>query len=192
MTLRVTQYGEAVLREKGEAITTFDDSLDALAQEMLATMYEEGGIGLAAQQIGEAIQLCVVDLGEGAQNTGEALLDGKEVPPPLLMPLVLVNPEILYPEPLELEVVEEGCLSLYQVRGDVPRPSEIGVTYQDLEGVQHTLSCEGLFSRCIQHEVDHLNGILFIDRMEKADFAKIRGKVRRLKKKAGRQLKASS
>ncbi|MBC2601445.1 peptide deformylase [Puniceicoccus vermicola] len=182
MGLRVTQYGEGVLHEKGEKITQFDGELKALAEEMLETMHKHEGIGLAAQQIGKAIRLCVVELGEAAHDTGEAVLDGRRIPPAILMPLVLVNPRIELPTPVEMEVMEEGCLSFRQVRGNVTRPIVIEVFYQDLEGVEHHLVCEGLLSRCIQHEVDHLNGILFIDRMEKADFARIRSKVRKLKR----------
>ena len=182
MGLRVTQYGEGVLHEKGEKITEFDAELKSLAQEMLVTMEEHAGIGLAAQQIGKAICLCVVDLGEAAHDTGTAILDSRPVPPPILMPLVLVNPRIELPTPVDMEIMEEGCLSFRQVRGDVIRPEKIEVFYQDLEGESHHLVCEGLLSRCIQHEVDHLNGILFIDRMTKPDFARIRNKVRKLKR----------
>lgn len=182
MGMRVTQYGEAVLHEKGEKITEFGEALKALTREMLETMVEHEGIGLAAQQIGKAIRLCVVDLGEAAHDTGEAILDGRNVPPAILMPLVLVNPRIELPTPVEMEVMEEGCLSFRQVRGNVTRPAVIEVFYQDLEGGEHHLICEGLFSRCIQHEVDHLNGILFIDRMNKPDLSRIRSKLRKLKR----------
>lgn len=182
MGLRVTQYGEQVLHEKGQKITEFDGALAELAQQMLVTMNDHDGIGLAAQQIGKAICLCVVDLGEAAHDTGDAVLDGRSVPPAIMMPLVLVNPRIEMPAPVEMEVMEEGCLSFRQVRGEVTRPAVIEVHYQDLEGQEHHLVCEGLFSRCIQHEVDHLNGILFIDRMNKPDFARIRSKLRKLKR----------
>jgi len=183
MGLRVTQYGEGILREAGEKIVKFDRELSILAEEMLTTMNDHEGIGLAAQQIGKAIQLCVVDLGAGAGETGLAIFDGKDIPPSLLMPLVLVNPRIEVPSPDEEGAMEEGCLSFRKVRGEVIRPNLIDVSFQDLDGADHRLVCEGLLSRCIQHEVDHLNGILFIDRMKKPEFAKIKGKVRRLKRR---------
>jgi len=188
MGLRITQYGEAILRERGERLERFDDDLRTLASEMIETMYDHEGIGLAAQQVGRAIQLCVVDLGSAASETGEAVLDEKSIPPGILMPLVLVNPHVEIPAPASVEVMEEGCLSFHQVRGNVTRPDWIEVAYQDLEGADHQLRCRGLLSRCIQHEVDHLKGVLFIDRMAKPDFAKIRSKVRRLKRRgqAGR------
>lgn len=182
MTLRVTQYGESVLREKGAKVLRFDQDLKDLAQEMVRTMYAHEGIGLAAQQVGRAICLCVVDLGESARETGDVVLDGRQVPAGILMPLVLVNPRIEIPAPVEMEVMEEGCLSFRQVRGDVLRPAVVEVSYQDLDGGEHRLRCEELLSRCIQHEVDHLNGILFIDRMEKPDYARIRNKIRKLKR----------
>ncbi len=181
MGLRVTQYGEAILRQRGEKITSFDSALRDLAGQMIEAMRAYEGIGLAAQQVGKAVQLCVVDLGPAASDTGEAVLDGRPVPPGILMPLVLVNPRIELPAPVEMDVMEEGCLSFRKVRGNVFRPLGVEVFYQDLEGGEHELLCEGLFSRCIQHEVDHLNGVLFIDRMSRADFSKIRGKLRRLK-----------
>jgi len=183
MGMRVTQYGEAVLRERGSVVTNFDEELATLADEMCDTMRSHDGIGLAAQQVGRTMQICVVDLGQAARETGGARWDGRDVPPTILMPLVLVNPKIEVSAPDEIDFMEEGCLSFYKVRGDVPRPERIEVTYQDLQGIQHHLACEGLLSRCIQHEVDHLNGVLFIDRMDKQDFAKIRGKARRLKRR---------
>ncbi len=184
MVMRVTQYGERILREEGEPVTEFGPALHALAENMLATMAKAEGIGLAAQQVGLRIRFCVVDLGPGAAETGEVLLDGRPVPPSILMPLSLANPRIDIPDPSDTDVMEEGCLSIQGIRGNVSRPSRINLAYQDPDGGHHSLACEGLLARCIQHEVDHLNGTLFIDRMPRKDFLKLRGKLRRLKRNA--------
>jgi peptide deformylase len=166
MSLAIVHYNAPVLRQKGEAITVFDQALAKLAADMVVTMHAAAGIGLAAQQIGRALQLCVVDL----RNTDRDFyweLDGAQTPLELIMPMVLTNPKIEF-LPSEKLPYEEGCLSFPDIRGDVDRPDRIRVTYQDAQGTAHLLVCNGLFGRCIQHEADHLNGTLFIDRMDKS------------------------
>jgi peptide deformylase len=166
MSLKIVHYNEPVLRRKGVKIETFDGALVRLAAEMVDTMHAAAGIGLAAQQIGRAIQLCVVDLREAeADFTWE--LDGARPPLDLFMPMVIVNPEITFAKATPETIYEEGCLSFPKIRGDVTRPEKITVRYKDEHGVPHALTCDGLLARCIQHEVDHLNGVLFIDRMTK-------------------------
>lgn len=166
MPLRIVHYNDPVLHRKGVKIERFDAALAELASEMIDTMHEAAGIGLAAQQIGRALQLCVVDLREAdADFTWE--IDGARPPLELFMPLVLANPEVAVVRGTPETYYEEGCLSFPKIRGDVPRPDAITVKFQDQHGVPHVLKCNGLFSRCIQHEVDHLNGVLFIERMEK-------------------------
>lgn len=179
MSLRIVHYNEPVLRAKGEKVISFDPKLAQLAAEMIETMHEAGGIGLAAQQIGRALQLCVVDLREAdAEFRWE--IDGAKPPLDLFMPLVIVNPVVTTVKGTPDEIVEEGCLSFPKIRGDVSRPDAIRVAFQDEHGVPHQLACDGLFSRCIQHEVDHLNGVLFIERMDKATRAGIDEAVRAL------------
>lgn len=165
MTLAIVHYNAPVLRQKGAAVTLFDLELTRLAADMVTTMHEAHGIGLAAQQIGRALQLCVIDLRETDRDFSWEL-DGAQTPLELFMPLVLANPkvEVL---PSAKTYYEEGCLSFPEIRADVARPDLIRVTFQDTLGTPHTLLCSGLFSRCVQHEVDHLNGTLFIDRMDK-------------------------
>ncbi len=165
MALRIVHYNNPVLRKKGEPVKIFDAALTLLAEQMFATMHTAAGIGLAAQQIGKAIQFCVVDL-RPADRDFSWQLDGGTPPLELFMPLALANP-VIKVLPSDKTVYEEGCLSFPSIRGDVIRPDAIQVTYQDLQGTPHTLLCDGLLSRCIQHEADHLNGTLFIDRMEK-------------------------
>jgi len=166
MPLSIVHYNDPVLRRKGDKVAVFDGALRDFASAMITLMHEAGGIGLAAQQVGRAIQLCVVDLRlSEAEFSWE--LDGARPPLELFMPMVVINPEVT-PAPKAAEaVVEEGCLSFPEIRGDVPRPDQIAVRFQDEHGRPHLLVCNGLLARCLQHEFDHLQGILFIDRMEK-------------------------
>ena len=181
MSLRIVHYNEPVLRKKGEKVAKFDDSLRALAAEMIATMHDAAGIGLAAQQVGRALQLCVVDLSE-ADAEFTWTLDGAKLPLDLIMPMVIANPVIAVAKGAPEEIFEEGCLSFPKIRGDVKRPEAITVKYKDERGGAHTLACNGLLARCIQHEADHLNGILFIDHMTKKTFAQIDADVKTLAK----------
>lgn len=155
---------------------------------MIETMHDAGGIGLAAQQIGRAIQLCVVDLRD-ADATFEWTLDGARPPLELFMPLVLVNPEVTIAKGAAETIYEEGCLSFPKIRGDIARPDAISVNFKDDTGVPHSLSCDGLFSRCIQHEVDHLNGVLYIDRMDKRVRATVDDAVKTLARETRAMLK---
>lgn len=166
MVLPIVQYNAPVLRERGAVITSFDDALAALARDMVETMHAAGGIGLAAQQIGRPVQLCVIDLTPAVQRDFSWELDGARPPLELIMPMTVVNPsfEAL---PRDTELYEEGCLSFPEIRGDVERPALIRAQFQDVGGIPHTMTCDGLLARCIQHEIDHLNGVLFIDRMKK-------------------------
>lgn len=166
MRLPIVHYNSPVLRKKGAKVTVFDAGLAQLGQDMIETMHGAHGIGLAAQQVGLAQQICVVDLRE-ADIDFTWSLDGSKPPLDLFMPLIIVNPELtVLPGPDF--VYEEGCLSFPEIRGNVVRKESISVKFQDAQGVPHTLTCDGLFARCIQHEIDHLNGVLFIDRMEKS------------------------
>jgi peptide deformylase len=165
MSLAIVHYNAPVLRQKGAVVAVFDSALVQLAADMVATMHAAKGIGLAAQQIGRALQLCVVDLRETDRDFYWEL-DGAQPPLELIMPLVVVNPKVEL-LPSEKLPYEEGCLSFPEIRGDIERPDRIRATFQDAQGTPHTLTCNGLLARCIQHEVDHLNGTLFIDRMSK-------------------------
>lgn len=175
-------YDDVRLRRKGAKVESFDKELSELANQMLEKMYAARGIGLAAQQVGRDIMLTVIDLQRDANDLDfEYELDGKEVPWGLMMPLVLVNPEVKAKKKPTCWY-EEGCLSFPEINADIERPEIISVSYQDLEGNPHTLICDGILSRCIQHEVDHLNGVLFIDRMPKRTVKKLWNKLEDLKR----------
>jgi peptide deformylase len=180
MSLKIVHFNDPILRKKGAPVTAFNAALRKLAADMVEVMHAAEGIGLAAQQIGQAIQLCVVDL-RPAEAKFRWVYDGARLPLDLFMPLVLVNPEIAaVPEPET--VYEEGCLSFPHIRGDVVRPDEITVKFKDAAGHAHVLQCDGLLARCVQHEVDHLHGVLFIDRMEKDVLARLEPDLKALKK----------
>lgn len=181
MALKIVHYGTPILHQKGEKVTAFDAELAQLAREMMAAMHEAEGIGLAAQQVGLARQFCVIDLRGTDSSDFTYQLDGSSPPLELIMPMELANPIVeVTPEPTTN--YEEGCLSFPEIRGDVVRPDAIRVQFSDLHGQQHELTCNGLLARCIQHEVDHLNGVLFIDRMTKAARAPLNEALRALKK----------
>ncbi len=181
MALTIVHYNNPVLRKKGAKVTVFNAELTELADQMVETMHEAHGIGLAAQQIGKAIQLFVMDLRETARDfTWE--LDGVKTPLDLIMPMALVNPVVTLLPSDETEY-EEGCLSFPEIRGNIDRPDAISVKYQDVKGIVHVMTCTGLLSRCVQHEVDHLNGVLFIDRMAKPVRAPLEKSIKELAKK---------
>ena len=190
MRLRVTNYGEPILRVAGQEVTEFSPELKSLSIDMIETMYFEEGIGLAAQQIGKALQLCVIDirLPEGREVPFNYLLDGKKPPLELIMPLVIANPEISITDSTE-SVYEEGCLSFPNVLGNVTRATAVCCTYQDVEGNPHILECDGLLARCVLHEVDHLQGRLFIDIMDKRALKKNEARIKKLKRASRDYLK---
>ena len=185
MILRVTQYGEPILRKAGEPISVFDAELVEIAKDMTETMYDEEGIGLAAQQIGKALQICIVDVRppEGAEVAFNYSYDGKQPPLDLFMPMVICNPKITIIDEQE-DVYEEGCLSFPGVNGKVDRPIGVRCEFQDVQGNPHMIEADGLLGRCILHEADHLNGELFIDKMYKRDLLKNQAKIKKLRRES--------
>jgi peptide deformylase len=166
MSLAIVHYNDPVLRKKGEKITVFNGALAKFAEEMIEAMHDARGVGLAAQQVGRALQICVVDLRQ-ADADFDWRLDGAKPPLELFMPMVVVNPKLTIARKIPTEISEEGCLSFPEIRGDIERAVSVSAEFQDQGGLPHVLTCTGLFARCMLHEVDHLNGVLFIDRMEK-------------------------
>jgi peptide deformylase len=184
MKLSIRQYGDPLLRAKGKRVDKIDDRLRELVADMIETMRAANGVGLAAQQIGEALQLTVLDISQIKDRPSTMKLNGKEVDPKNAMPLVLINPEI---ELLtETEVGTEGCLSFPEINGEIERAKSIVARAQTLHGEAIELEACGLLARAIQHEVDHLNGILFIDRMSTAAKAALSSRLKRLQKETQR------
>ena len=185
MILRVTQYGEPILRKVGKPITEFDEALAELVNDIVDTIYDEEGIGLAAQQVDRALQVCVIDVRppEGVDAPFNYNYDGKQLPLDLIMPMAIVNPKVTIIDQTE-DVYEEGCLSFPGVNGKVGRPIGIRCEFQDTEGNSHVIEADGLLGRCILHEVDHLNGKLFIDLIQKRDLKKNEKKIKNLKRES--------
>ncbi len=166
MVLPIVEYGHPALRAKGRRIAQADDRIVRLAEDMIDTMNDANGVGLAAQQVGLPLQICVVDVLD-AEEPGEMIVDGAPAALEDYMPLVLVNPELELSG--DIASVKEGCLSFPGMQGHIPRPAAVRVTARTLENEPLEFSATGLLARAIQHEHDHLHGILFIDRMEPAD-----------------------
>lgn len=181
MLLNVVKYGDPVLRQRGAVITVFDKKLAEYARDMLETMVENDGIGLASQQVGQARRIFVADLLSRAPEAEKITLDGKLMPAALLMPLVAANPEVEL-LPGKKDTVEEGCLSFPEIRGAVVRPWAVRLRYQDLQGQAHVLETSGLLARVIQHEFDHVEGVLFIDRMDPKYVEELEPELKQLKK----------
>ncbi len=183
MVLPVISYGDPVLRRKGEPVSVFDDNLKKLAEDMAETMRDDNGIGLAAQQIGKALQLFVVDVRphKGEEQDFKLELDGKRVPAEVAMPLTIINAQIEALDDIEC-VYREGCLSFPGIFGEVVRCENIRVKFQDVAGAPHVLECSGLLARCCQHENDHCQGIVFIDRMETRARLRNAAKIKSLKR----------
>lgn len=139
-------FGEPVLREKARPVEKFDSSLQKLIKRMIAAMKEADGVGLAAPQIGIPCRVIVVDVGEG--------------------PFALINPEVIW-ESEEKSDFDEGCLSFPGVTVTITRPERIRIQYLDEKGNKNILEADSLLARVIQHEIDHLNGVLIIDRATK-------------------------
>jgi len=150
--LQIHTLGDDVLRLDARRIGKVDETVRDLARDMLRSMYTARGIGLAAPQVGVHQQLLVIDL------------DPETASSP---PLVLINPEITSAS-ASLETYEEGCLSIPGVYLDVVRPSAVQVSFRDEMGRPRTMKADGLMARCIQHEMDHLTGVLFVDRVTDA------------------------
>ena len=171
MALReILIYDDPALRQVAKHVKEITAEHRELASDMAETMYDASGIGLAAVQVGVLQRLIVVDA-EWAR--------GEEDDRPPKEPLTMINPEIVE-ESDEDEDYKEGCLSLPEIEGDVWRSTKIKVKYQDLDGQEVVQDAEDLLARCIQHEIDHLNGVLFIDRMSETKRKKLNNALRRL------------
>src|SRR5881396_2753806 len=185
MILPILQYGDPILRTKGQRIEKIDDRIRELAANMIETMHAAHGVGLAAQQVGKALQLTVLDVSEVEDRASTMKLNGKEVDPKASMPLVLINPEIEVAGGAT-EIGTEGCLSFPVITGEIERAKSIIVRAQTFEDDKIDIEASGLLARAIQHEVDHLNGILFIDRMNSAAKAALLSRLKRMQKQTRR------
>ena len=184
MKLPIVQYGAPILRAKGHPIDKVDDRIRELAANMLETMQAANGVGLAAQQVGEAFQLTVLDISQVEDRPSTMKLNGEEVDPNQAMPLVLLNPQITLGR--ETSIGTEGCLSFPEITGEIERAESVVARAQTLDGDSIEIAASGLLARALQHEVDHLNGILFIDRMSSAAKVALSSRLKRLQKETQR------
>jgi peptide deformylase len=164
MILPIVKYGHPALRQKGAVIERVTPAIRQLIDDMLETMHAAAGVGLAAQQVAHPLQLTVLDIREVQDRPSTLEVKGQDVPPAEHMPLVLINPEFT---PAGAPVPgPEGCLSFPEIYTDITRSESIEVRALDGDGKPVEFRCGGLLARAIQHEHDHLQGILFIDRMD--------------------------
>ena len=170
--MRICTYPDPVLRKGADPVENIDERVEALADQMIETMYAAPGIGLAANQVGELIRVIVFDLYPGTDNRE---------------PFVLINPEIVLSEGRIAQ--EEACLSVVDYAAEVTRSARIKVRGVDRKGKPIDLEAEGLLARCLQHEIDHINGVLFIDHISSLKRALYKKKLKKILKNQG---KASS
>ena len=157
---KILKFPNQDLRIKAKPVVTFDDELKTLTDDMFETMHSVNGIGLAATQIGVAKQVAVIDISPEKNE-----------------PLIIVNPEIKILDPSKKEDYDEGCLSVPGFFETISRPSDIQLSYQDLNGQKQEIKPEGLLTKVVQHELDHLNGRLFVDHISELKRRRIRNKI---------------
>jgi len=160
---------DPILRQPSKTVERVDDDLRRLADDMLETMYDAPGIGLAAVQVGEPLRMLVMDVAKEDEEK---------------QPFVLVNPQIVATGD-DVSTYEEGCLSIPDYYAEVERPAAVTVKYLDRDGKEQTLSADGMLATCVQHEIDHLNGILFIDHISKLKRDMVVKKFTKLAKQRG-------
>src|SRR6478609_3165364 len=171
---RIFETPDAILRQISKPVETFDDELKTLVADMFETMYDAPGIGLAAVQVGVPIRLLVIDLQEPEEEVGDPVRD----------PRVFINPEILWHSDTEVPYTE-GCLSVPEQYAEVMRPDKIRARWQDEKGKTYEEEIEGLLAVCLQHEMDHLNGVLFIDHLSRLKRDMVLKKLAKWRKEQG-------
>ena len=187
MKLQIRQYGDPVLRQKGVRVEKITSEIRKLVADMFDTMYEARGVGLAAQQVGHALQLAVIDVRGIKDRPSTMEVDGKSVDPEGHMPIVLINPELKLDG--EKFTGPEGCLSFPEIFAEITRPAEVEVTATNDKGEKIVFRAGGLLSKAVQHEYDHLQGILFIDRMSSESKREVKEELDALARATKAQLK---
>jgi len=183
MSLSICTYGNPVLRRRAVEVAVIDDGVRGLAEQMLEAMRKERGVGLAAEQVGRTERLFVVDIPPESDVDGR----GERENPGAAMPLVFINPRITGHSET-VQTGPEGCLSFPEIFANVERWYEVDACYTDLAGEPQALRAKGLLARAIQHELDHLNGVLLVDRMSPVKKVALSGKLKRLAKETRQAL----
>ena len=184
--LKMAYLGEGILAAKAKRVEAITDEIRELSEAMIQTMYDHNGVGLAGNQIGLPLQIVVLDVGTPEDEDGNPLPPSSPGEVMLLpkMPLTLINPQITaYSE--EICDYTEGCLSVPKLYANVKRPCSVTLKTQLLDGSEITVECGGFLARALQHEIDHLNGIVFVQKAEEEDYQKISGGLEKLIRKNG-------
>ncbi|MFC1452208.1 peptide deformylase [Verrucomicrobiota bacterium] len=179
MKCEVRLYGDPALRRKATAVGTVDGKVRRLAKDMLKTMYDNSGVGLAAEQVGRDEALCVIDVTVSEEQAGAAHPPEN---PDVRMPLVMVDPKIVAAS--GEQTASEGCLSFPEIYIPIARSAEITVEFTDLDNRRQSVHARGLLARAVQHELDHLQCILLVDRMSAVQKIGVSGKLKRLRRSA--------
>ena len=179
MVREIVLFGDEVLRERCQKVAEITEDIRALADDMIETMVEAEGVGLAAPQVGIAKQLAVIDVTGAKEPLTYFRVDGNVEDWTKWMPLKFVNPVLAFPEKAKCSM-NEGCLSFPDVRAEIRRPEDVKAALTLLDGRTITIETDGLLSRAIQHETDHLMGILFIDRASPAVKLTLKKKIQKM------------
>lgn len=185
----IVKYGHPALRQRGAEVKAVDTAVETLAGDLIQTMREAHGVGLAAQQVGVPVRLLVADISEVEDRPSWLKIGGESCDPLPLMPLVLINPEIAVGRHREPGI--EGCLSFPELTGEIRRATVVQVAALLLDGRRVEFEAGDFLARVIQHEVDHVNGVLFVDRMSSAAKAGLAGRLKRLKREGEEQARQS-
>lgn len=181
MIRNIVQYGHPILRQQCRTITVVDQRIIELVADMLDTMVEAKGVGLAAPQVGEDLRLAVIDVSHDPECISFLTVNGKEANLEDIMPLIFINPELVLGQAKEFGM--EGCLSIHGIRAEVKRPESVTATLPQLDGSVLVIETDGLLARALQHEIDHLNGVLFVDRLPAVTKVSVRNRLKRLLEK---------
>lgn len=178
MIREIVQYGHPVLRQRCRPVTEVTEEITTLVADMLDTMVDANGVGLAAPQVGVDLRLAVVDVSHDPECITFLKVNGQDAELDSIMPLVFINPELAFGQAKEFGM--EGCLSIRGIRAEVRRPESVKATLPQLDGTVLEIETDGLLARALQHEIDHLNGVLFVDRLPPVAKVSMRNRLKRL------------
>ena len=178
MIREIVQYGHPVLRQRCRPVTEVDEGLIQLVADMLDTMAAANGVGLAAPQVGEDLRLAVNDVSHDPECISFLKVNGVDAELDSIMPLIFINPELAFGQAKEFGM--EGCLSIRGLRAEVRRPEAVKATLPQLDGSVWVIETDGLLARALQHEIDHLNGVLFVDRLPAVAKVSMKNRLKRL------------
>ncbi len=178
MIREIVQYGHPVLRLRCRPVTEVNEEIIQLVADMLDTMVDANGVGLAAPQVGVDLRLAVIDVSHDPECISFLKVNGEDTDLLSIMPLVFINPELEFGQ--EKEFGMEGCLSIRGIRAEVRRPEEVKATLPQLDGSVMVVETDGLLARALQHEIDHLNGVLFVDRLPAVAKVSMKNRLKKL------------